>query len=610
MVGKIKKAAKNSTKYKQTKTAAEAPAPEKKGRMKKTPLIFTVLTLLLIAMLLPDGPSSEPSRIVLPDYNDTDAGPVLYLFWGDGCPHCHTELDFLRDLQDQYPSLRIRDYETWNDASNSELFSEMAEAFGFQARGVPATFLDDKYWVGFSDSIGAEIELKVRQCVETGLCKDAMHVIDPQEGAGELDMCLHIFMRPGCPQCGSIEPFVESVAERMGVALRFHDVSEEAGEELYLVFKRAYGIEHAGHPVLFMGDKFLLGKTAIRENLEAVLRECLADSGCICPLDKVRASTPSIPGSGDITPEDAIILDIPFFGRVDVSSMPIYSSTMLIAFADGFNPCSLWLISFLMGIVLYTGSRKKVFIVGITFLLVTAAAYGVFLVGALNVFSYIGQIFWIRLLVGVIAVVFAAVNIKDYFWYKKGLSFTISDSHKPGLIKKIRGIMHPNKSLLGMVGATILLALGVVLVELPCTAGFPITWSNLVAQSGVDGSEYGLLVTIYMLIYLAIEIIIFSTIILTMKVSKFQEKQGRILKLVGGCIMLLLGISMIFLPALMESLQGTFLLFIFAAWLCTLILVLHRSVLPKYGITIGSEFSGGDEEQAQQEGNKNGKNKE
>ncbi len=566
--------------------------------------VLTVFLVLYLPIVFPSpttdptpSPTTDPtpSNITLDYSNATDSGegPTLYLFWGDGCPHCHDEREFLEGLKSKYPSLRIEAYETWNNASNSELFSDMAETYGFQARGVPTTFIGEDYWVGFSEGIGAELELKVRQCAENGICEDALFpgedTVPEQTGdSGMPGLCIHAFLKEDCSQCSRITPFLESVSDQNDVSLTVHDVNQPDEEDLFNRFKDTYGVDSTGYPVVFVGNEVLPGETAIRENLENSISSCLQKEMCICPAERIRASFPSVPGQGDITPEDSIVLELPIFGRVDVSSMSIYASTALISFVDGFNPCSLWLIFFLMGIVIYTGSRKKMFLIGMTFLLVTGTAYGVFLVGALNVFSYVGQLFWIQLIVGMIAIAFAVINIKDYFWYKKGVSLTISDEKKPGLIKRMRTIMHPGKGLLGMMAATALLALGVVLVELPCTAGFPMIWANLVAQSGIEGGEYGVLTLLYMFIYLSIEIMIFLTIIFTMKVSKFQEKQGRMLKLLGGIIMMMLGLFMIFAPTLMESLQGSLFLFVLSAWLFCLILFLHRVVLPKCGIKIGT----------------------
>jgi cytochrome c biogenesis protein CcdA len=227
--------------------------------------------------------------------------------------------------------------------------------------------------------------------------------------------------------------------------------------------------------------------------------------------------------------------------------------------------------------------------VGGTFLLVTGTIYALFMAGLLNVFSYVGYLDWIQFVIALVAGIFALVNIKDYFWYKKGLSFTISDKYKPKIFKNMRGIMKADKSLWQMIVGTVILALGVVLVELPCTAGFPVVWTNILAQEGITGGVFYSLLGLYMLIYLLDEIVVLLIAAWTMKASRFEEKHGRILKLIGGMVMLALALVMLIDPKLMSDISGSIIVFVSAIAVSFLIIYLHRYILPKFGIRIGSE---------------------
>ncbi len=90
---------------------------------------------------------------------------TLYLFWGDGCPHCENEKQFLAQLQNQYPQLEVKFFEVLYNEDNSKFLSQMNEAYGNEKTGVPTTFLDDKFWVGFADFIGEDIQDKVESCI-------------------------------------------------------------------------------------------------------------------------------------------------------------------------------------------------------------------------------------------------------------------------------------------------------------------------------------------------------------------------------------------------------------------------------------------------------------
>ncbi len=523
-----------------------------------------------------------------------DNKTTIYFFWGNGCPHCEDQKPFLEEMRVKYPEIEVKTYETWNNSKNAELFQKIAKNYGIEARSVPTTFIGDfKPIVGFVDYMKIDIEEQIKICLEKGCVdpKEKNNNPKKEEIKNEIsdEVCVHYFTRDDCQQCPKIKELTDDLSKEDGVSIKNHNTSEKKDNLLYQSFKDKYGLTVSGFPIVFVGDKYFIGEKAILDHLEEEVVLCRKNKNCACPLNNIKGVTPFLPDKKDVSPENNSSLEIPFFGQIDFSAMPLYFITAIIAFVDGFNPCSLWLITFLLGIVVYSGSKKKVLLVGVTFLLVTGGFYAFFMAGLLNVFYYIGYLKWIQITVALIALIFAIVNIKDYFWYKKGLSFTISDKHKPGIFKKIRDVMKEGKSNWAIISGTAILAAGVVLVELPCTAGFPMIWTNILAQNSIQGLEFYLLLILYMFVYLLDEIIIVSIIALTMKISRFEEKHGRILKLIGGMIMLVLALVMIFNPELMNSIVSSVVILALALIISILILFVHRKILPKFGIKIGSE---------------------
>jgi hypothetical protein len=270
--------------------------------------------------------------------------------------------------------------------------------------------------------------------------------------------------------------------------------------------------------------------------------------------------------------------------------MGLFLSTALIAFVDGFNPCSLWVLSMLLAITLHTGSRKKVLVIGLVFLTVTAAIYALFIAGLFTILKVVSFVGWIQVVVALVALFFGLINIKDYFFYKEGVSLTIAEEKKPGIFQRIRKVMDAGDSWWGLIGGTIVLAAGVSLVEFSCTAGFPVLWTNLVAAQEVTTITFVVLLLLYMLIYQLDEMGIFLVAAFTLKSSKLEEKQGRILKLIGGMLMLTLAVVMLVNPALMSDVGKSLVVFAIAFGATIFVLLLHRAVLPKLGIHIGTEF--------------------
>jgi glutaredoxin len=411
--------------------------------------ISTPLLLLVTLVLGLSGRTNPVEEQV-----STSGQPVIiYLFWGDGCPHCAAAKEFLTGLVNRYSSVEVKPYEVWNEPQNQEIFKKMAAAFNFEPQGVPAIFIGNRYWIGYSDQIGEEIEAYVKNCAENG-CADRGH-----------------------------------------------------------------------------------------EAIHAI--------------------------------------DLPLIGSIPLTGKSLWVSTVLISFVDGVNPCSLWVLTMLLAITLHTGSRKKVLIIGLIFLTVTAGIYGLFIAGLFTALKLAQFMVWIQVIVALVAIFFALVNIKDYFWYKEGISLTISDAKKPGIYQRMRKLVDANQSFWGITGATVLLAVGVSLVEFSCTAGFPVLWTSLLVSQKVTPPIFVFLLLLYLLIYQLDEAVIFLTAVVTLKSSKLEEKHGRILKLIGGMFMLTLAVVMLIKPTLMNNIGSSLLIFGLALFATLTVLMIHRVILPK-----------------------------
>ncbi len=555
-------------------------------KLKKRGLYLAIFLVILVSLTI-----NVSAQELLEDNKVT-----VYFFWGEGCPHCSTQKPYLEEWQEKYgDEIEVKMFETWKNPDNVALFQEVAKAYGIQARGVPTTFIGERNWVGFSSSMAPEIEQYIEYCIENKCGNLAKHIDfsgkyseeNTEEAQKNEELCIHVFL-DNCSECQNTENYLKDIDEKYNIEIKKYDINEEEDKQAFQEFKDRYGLKVNLYPTLFIGDRYLTGEGPIKTALEGEIETCL-EEGCPCPLSKVRPFTPITGKPEDVTTDEKQTIKIPLIGEVDLSSMSLGFVTALIAFVDGFNPCSLWVLTFLLGIVIYTGSRKKIVLVGLTFLLVTTTAYGLFMLGLLNVFMYVSHLFWIKVLVGLIAGIFAIVNIKDYFWYKKGISFTISDKYKPKIFKRVRDLMNPDKSTMSMIIATAIMALGIVLVELPCTAGFPVIWTNIMAQHQLAFFSFALLFLLYLAIYLLDELVVFGTVAFTLKASKFEEKHGRILKLIGGMIMLALALVLVFKSELMNDIGGALIIFGVATAVSFIIIWLHRKVLPKYGIKIGTE---------------------
>jgi thiol-disulfide isomerase/thioredoxin len=422
---------------------------------------------------------------------------------------------------------------------------------------------------------------------------------------------IYFFWGDGCPHCAAAEPFLADLAKRYpNVEIRAYEVwKHPENREPLIRMAEKLGFEPTGVPTIFIGDRYWVGfaEDTIGAEIAATVAACArsgcpdAGSGVLAPAAIAAPASTATPILAAAAPESlpaapapsggaaAGELSLPFLGTVDLATQSLALSTALIAFVDGFNPCSLWVLGVLLALTLHTGSRKKVFIIGLVFLTVTSLVYALFIAGLFTMFSIVSFAPWIRVVIALVALFFAAVNIKDYFWYKEGISFTIADDKKPGLYRSMRGVLNAGDSMPALIGATIVMSAGASLVEFSCTAGFPVLWTNLLAAQGVTALTFVALLLLYMFIYQIDEMAIFLAAVVSLRASRLEEKHGRILKLIGGTLMLTLAVVMLVNPNLMSRVTTSLLVFGVALAAALLVLFVHRVILPHFGVVVGSE---------------------
>ena len=197
-------------------------------------------------------------------------------------------------------------------------------------------------------------------------------------------------------------------------------------------------------------------------------------------------------------------------------------------------------------------SRSRMLLIGGVFVLFSALIYFVFMAAWLNVFLLIGELQLITLIAGVVAVVFALINIKDYFWFKQGVSLGIPDEAKPGLFKRMRGLVSAD-SMPAMVGGTVVLAVAANSYELLCTSGFPMVYTRALTLTDLPTAAFYGYLALYNLIYIIPLLVIVGLFSVRFGSRKLSEREGRVLKLLSGLMMLSLGIALVFAPEALNN---------------------------------------------------------
>jgi hypothetical protein len=211
----------------------------------------------------------------------------------------------------------------------------------------------------------------------------------------------------------------------------------------------------------------------------------------------------------------------------------------------------MWVLLFLLSILVNLRDRTRILAIAGTFVAVSGIVYFAFMATWLNVFMLVGYLRPIQATLAILAILIGAVHVKDAFAFKKGLSFSIPESAKPGIYARVRRIVTAEHLAGAVIGATTLAVL-VNLIELLCTSGLPALYTNILVQQGHSAPErYGYL-TLYIAAYMADDCLMLIVVLVTLSKTKLQTSQGRLLKLLSGAAILGLGLVMLFRPQWLE----------------------------------------------------------
>lgn len=368
----------------------------------------------------------------------------LYLFHGDGCPHCAKEREYLKEIEKEYDDVNIHLYEVWYDTDNQELMAKVKKELNSSTNYVPLTIIGDKYTVGFNDNTKLMIKNNIEKCLKED-CEDVV---------------------------GNV----------------------------------------------------LAGKTANETTIKKEVKEPKKDK------------------------EDSI-KDLPILGKVDVKKVSLPIMAAVIGLVDGFNPCAMWVLVFLISMLLGTKDRKKMWILGLTFLFTSAFIYLLFMVAWLNVAIKMNTVIWLRITIAIIAIIAAFINLKSFYKsLKKDTGCEVVDSKKrKNIIEKIKKFTLEKSLILGLLGV-MTLAVSVNFIELACSAGLPLLFTQILALNNLSKLSYMIYILIYIFFFLMDDIIVFVIAMFTLKITGISNKYSKYSHLIGGIIMLLIGLLMIIKP--------------------------------------------------------------
>jgi glutaredoxin len=375
---------------------------------------------------------------------------------------------------------------------------------------------------------------------------------DAVEPAGE-QPDIEVFVRQGCPHCTEAKRFLEDLQRdrpSLRIVLRDLEQDKTALRQLQELADR-YGVRTPGVPAFHLRGTLIIGYsdaestgariTALLDQSLPEITGGLAQGACRIETDSSCIDTARPPPR----PSDSI--ETPWFGRLSAGELGLPLFTIVIGLLDGFNPCSMWVLLFMLSLLAGLANRSKMLLIAGTFVAVEGIAYFAFMAAWLNMFLLIGLSRITELILGSIAGLAGAINIKDFWAFQRGISLSIPDAAKPGLYARMRRIIQAENILAALIG-TVLLAILVQAVELLCTAGLPALYTRILTMRQLDWWAYYGYLGLYNMAYMLDDILVLAIGVITMSHYRLQEREGRWLKLISGLVMVGLGAVLLLQP--------------------------------------------------------------
>lgn len=348
------------------------------------------------------------------------------------------------------------------------------------------------------------------------------------ENSQESPQVLIVFVRDGCPYCADAKQYLRKLAgERPDIRIVYRaiDKDPEAIEELER-YSRQAGEWPPGVPTFVVNGRVHVGFISAEETGPILHR--LIDGGS-APPGKAEA---------------------PGFGRLHAAELGLPLFTLALGLIDGFNPCAMWVLLFLLSILVRLQDRRRMALIAGTFVLVSGAIYYAFMAAWLNLFLLVGFSNWLRWLLAAIAIGIGLVNLRDFFTHRRDYTLSIPESAKPGLYARMRKLLRDNRLLTSLVGVAALAVL-VNFIELLCTAGIPAIYTAVLSQHELSKPAYYGYLGLYILAYIADDALMVTLAVIALGSRKLSQATGRWLKFISGLVMLLLGVAMLLFPGLL-----------------------------------------------------------
>ncbi len=371
----------------------------------------------------------------------------------------------------------------------------------------------------------------------------AFFIPQEQSTVAQDGLTAHFFYLPTCPHCSEQKPIITELAEEVkDVQFEWHDASTSQGSALFYSMAKEAGLDttRLAVPTIIITKKALVGvhtKEQILATIEECKKSCKENEEQVSQVQEVNT------GFSDF--------ELPFIGRKDLTKWSLPTLAIVLGLIDGFNPCAMWVLMYLIALLMGLNDKKKVWVIVGSFVAASGILYFLFMTAWHNVFLLAGYLRIVSLVIGLIALGGGILSLKEYFTSKGALVCEVGDqkSHERTAQKIERIISQPLSFaiILSIIG----LAFVVNSVEFVCSSAIPAVFTQILALSGISTFQHYAYIVLYTLFFMLDDLIIFGLAAFAVN-STFGERYAKYCRLIGGVILTILGILLVFAPHMLR----------------------------------------------------------
>lgn len=370
---------------------------------------------------------------------------------------------------------------------------------------------------------------------------------------------MYLFYGDGCPHCAEEEKFLDKYLkeEKNAKLIKYEVWHSEENRKTWVKIQDKLNNHENGVPYLIIGDKVVVGYLdgVTDENIKDYVNKFKKDKkyedkvAKILNNEEIKKDTKTNKESKKDSKKE---YKLPILGKVNPRKVSLPLLSVVLGLVDGFNPCAMWILIFLITMLINTKDRKKMWVLGLTFILTSGLVYLGFMMTWLNLATFINQIIYVRIIIAAVAIIVGLFNLKKYVEARsKDDGCDVVDNKKrKKIMTEIMKIAKEKSFIIAIIGI-IFLAASVNLIEMMCSIGLPLIFTQILSLNNLNTGSYALYMFLYILFFLLDDIVIFVIAMITFKVTGISTKYSKYAHLVAGLLTILIGLLLLINPSIL-----------------------------------------------------------